>query len=129
MTRQCPTPKRDGDECRGNVPEGKYHCYFHDPANTGKRRKAASKGGKGKLSRVSKDLHVLLETLTEQVMSGDVEPYPASVAGSLIGVRLRLLEYERKLKETDEVIGRLDALEEAASKGRGPRPLARSAPW
>lgn len=46
-------------------------------------------------------------------MSGDLEPYPASVAGSLVGVRLRLLEYERKLKETDELEAKMEEMMEA----------------
>ena len=84
----------------------------HDPANAEQRRRAASKGGKSKPSRVSKDLHLLLESLTEQVVAGDLEPYPASVAGQLVGVRLRLLEYERRWRETDELVVRLEELEE-----------------
>jgi len=61
-------------------------------------------------------LHKLLESLTEQVVSGELEPYPASVAGSLVGVRLRLLEYERRVKETDTLEGRLEELSEAFSR-------------
>ena len=116
MSRQCPATKRNGDRCSGSVPEGKYHCWFHDPANSDKRRRAASRGGKGNKSRVSKDLHKLLEDLTERVVGGELEPYPASVAGSLIGVRLRLLEYERRIKEQDELVGRLEALETRAQE-------------
>ncbi len=112
MNRQCPATKRNGDRCSGSVPEGKYHCWFHDPANSDKRKRAASRGGKGNRSRVSRDLHKLLEDLTAQVVAGDLEPYPASVAGQLVGVRLRLLEYERRVKEQDELVGRLEALEE-----------------
>jgi hypothetical protein len=116
LNRQCPSLKQNGDRCRGNVPEGKYHCWFHDPANSGKRKRAASKGGKGNRSKVSKDLHVLLEDLTERVVSGDLEPYPASVAGSLIGVRLRLLEFERKVKETDELEAKVDEMAAALER-------------
>ncbi len=112
MNRQCPALKRDGDRCSGSVPEGKYHCWFHAPENSGKRRRAAVRGGRGNKSKVSKDLHKLLEDLTGRVVAGDLEPYPASVAGQLIGVRLRLLEYERRIKEQDELVGRLEALEE-----------------
>ncbi len=112
MNRQCPALKRDGNQCSGSVPEGKYHCWFHDPANSGKRKRAASRGGKGNRAGVSRDLHKLLEDLTERVVSGDLEPYPASVAGQLVGVRLRLLEYERRVKEQDELVGRLEELEE-----------------
>ena len=121
MNRQCPSLKQNGDRCRGNVPEGKYHCWFHDPANSDKRKRAASKGGKGKSSKVSKDLHVLLGDLTEQVVSGELEPYPASVAGQLVGVRLRLLEYERKVKETDELETKVAELSEALERQQGTR--------
>lgn len=113
MNRQCPATKRNGESCSGSVPPGKYHCWFHDPANSDKRRRAASRGGRGNRTAVSKDLHKLLEDLTERVISGELEPYPASVAGQLTGVRLRLLEYERKLKETEELEARLEALEAA----------------
>ena len=116
MNRQCPATTLKGGQCSGSVPEGKYWCWYHDPANSDKRRRAASRGGKGNRSKVSKDLHKLLESLTEQVVSGELEPYPASVAGSLIGVRLRLLEYERRVKEQDELVNRLEALEARAQE-------------
>jgi hypothetical protein len=116
LNSQCPATKRNGDRCSGSVPGGKHHCWFHDPANSDKRRRAASRGGKGNRSKVSKDLHSLLEDLTGQVVSGTLEPYPASVAGGLVGVRLRLLEYERKLKETDELEAKLDEMAEALER-------------
>jgi hypothetical protein len=119
LNRQCPATKRNGDRCSGSVPESKYHCWFHDPANSEKRRRAASRGGKGNRSKVSKDLHSLLEDLTKQVVSGTLEPYPASVAGGLVGVRLRLLEYERKLKEVEEIDTRLEELEVALENQKG----------
>jgi hypothetical protein len=111
LDRQCPSPKRDGSPCKGNVPPGKHKCWFHDEANHDKRRRIASKGGKSKKSRLSKDLHALLEDLTERVIDGELKPYPASVAGQLVGVRLRLLEYERKVKEAEVLEQRVEDLE------------------
>ncbi len=119
MDRQCPALKRDGSQCSGSAPEGKYHCWWHNPENSDKRRRAASRGGKGNKSKVSKDLHKLLESLTEQVVAGDLEPYPASVAGQLVGVRLRLLEYERRVRETDTLELRLEELSEAFERQKG----------
>ncbi len=128
MERQCPAIKRNGDHCRGTVAPGSYHCWAHDPANSDKRRSYASRGGKTKKSKATKDLHQLLEDLTERVVSGELEPYPASVAGSLVGVRLRLLEYERRVKEQDEVLSRLEELEEAKRR-QEERRLGRRQPW
>lgn len=121
MNRQCPATTLKGGQCSGSVPEGKYWCWYHDPANSDKRRRAASRGGKGNRSKVSKDLHKLLESLTEQVVSGELEPYPASVAGSLIGVRLRLLEYDRRVREEDELLARIEQLEQAQEQKGGTR--------
>ncbi len=122
MNRQCPATTLKGGQCSGSVPEGGYHCWYHNPANSDKRRRAASRGGKGNRSKVSKDLHTLLQDLTTQVIEGTLEPYPASVAGQLVGVRLRLLEYERRLKETEELVVRIERLEQAAKEGqRGAR--------
>lgn len=119
MNRQCPATTLKGRQCSGSVPDGKRHCWYHDSDNADKRRRAASRGGKGNRSKVSRDLHNLLEDLTEQVMSGTLEPYPASVAGGLVGVRLRLLEYERKLREVEEIDTRLEELEVALEKQKG----------
>ena len=121
MRRICPTPKRNGDQCSGNVPAGKYFCWFHDPANEEKRRRVASKAGRSKKSKLSKDLHSMLEGLTEQVILGTIDPYPASVAGQLVGIRLRVLEYERKLRETDELEEKIAQLEQGLVRSQETR--------
>ncbi len=85
----------------------------------------ASRAGKGNAknakSKLSRDLHALLEDLTERVVAGDLEPYPASVAGQLVGVRLKLLEYERRARETDELAVKLEAIESALEAPSGDR--------
>jgi len=103
--------KRDGNRCSGRVPEGKYYCWFHDPEHEGKRRRIASRAGKGNRARLSKNLHARLDELIEQVVGGELEPYPGSVAGQLVRTKLALMEYERKLKETQELEDRLEELE------------------
>jgi hypothetical protein len=121
LPRKCPAIKRNGEACSGTVPEGRFHCWAHDPANRDARHRIASRAGKGNArsskTKLSKNLHTFLGDLTQRVVDGDLEPYPASVAGQLVGVRLRLLEYERKVQEQDELIGRLDRLEAAQKKG------------
>ena len=112
MSRQCPSTKRDGERCSGSVPEGKYYCWFHDPANSDKRRQAASKGGKGNRAKLSKHLHTRLDELIEQVVGGELEPYPASIAGQLIKVKISLMEMERKIKETEDLEARVGELTE-----------------
>ncbi len=116
---QCAGNKRNGAPCTATVEAPLAFCWWHDDSNKEQRRRAASRGGRGKPSRVSRDLHLLLESLTEQVVAGDLGPYPASVAGSLVGVRLRLLEYERRLKETDTLEARIEELSVALERQKG----------
>jgi hypothetical protein len=62
---------------------------------------------------------VLLEDLTERVLSGELPTGPAAVANQLVNTRLRAIEQERKNKETEELEARIEALERAREKGAG----------
>jgi len=62
-----------------------------------------------------------LDELIEQVVGGELEPYPASIAGQLIKVKISLMEQERKIKETEELearVGELTGIIEGMEKER-----------
>ena len=107
----CTGTKRNGEGCTATVEPPLRYCWWHDPANAEKRHRAASKGGRGKTSKVTKGLHELLENLADRVIEGKLETSRGAVANQLIGTRIRLLEYERRLKEQEELEGRLEELE------------------
>jgi hypothetical protein len=78
----------------------------------------ASKAARSKPNRELPYIKVLLlEDLTERVLSGELATGQAAVANQLINTRLRAIEAERKIKETEELATRLEALEEVL-KGR-----------
>ena len=108
---QCSGFKRDGSRCTATVNPPQTRCWWHDPTNAERRKRAASRGGKGKAGRALKELHALLEDLTKRVIEGKLETSRGAVANQLIGTRIRLLEYERRLKEQEELEGRLEELE------------------
>ena len=107
----CTGTKRNGEGCTATVEPPLRYCWWHDPANAEKRHRAAAKGGRGKTSKVTKGLHELLEDLANRVIEGTLETSRGAVANQLIGTRIRLLEYERRLKEQEELEGRLEELE------------------
>jgi hypothetical protein len=109
----CRATKRNGEPCTALATGSNGYCWAHDPANADKRRRMASKAGKSKPGRELKDVKALCEKLTERVLSGDLLPGPAAVANQLINTRLRAREQERKIKETEELEARVDALERA----------------
>ena len=97
------------------------YCWWHAPENSAKLQKAAVRGGKAKASRVGKELHALLEDLTRRVIDGKLETSRGAVANQLIGTRIRLLEYERRLKELEEFEARIEALEQSQPQKPGNR--------
>jgi hypothetical protein len=117
LTVQCTAVKRNTERCTlpANGPQGL--CWAHDPANAEKRRRGASRGGKAKANRELPSIKARLEDLTEQVLSGELPTGPAAVANQLINTRLRAIELERKIKETDELEARLEALERDGKEG------------
>ena len=117
MTIQCTAVKRNTERCTlpANGPQGL--CWAHDPANAEKRRRGASRGGKAKANRELPSIKARLEDLTEQVLSGALETGRAAVANQLINTRLRAIELERKIKETDELEARIEALERDTKEG------------
>jgi len=108
---KCRGTKRDGSQCTATVNPPQSYCWWHDPRNAGTRRAAASKGGRAKANKVTKGLHELLENLTRRVIDGELETSRGAVANQLISTRIRLLEFERRAREQEELVGRLEELE------------------
>src|SRR5215212_6395293 len=86
-----------------SVGAGQAYCHHHDPARAEERRRAASRAGKSKPSRELLGIKAQLEKLTEEVLSGEVATGVAAVANQLINTRLRAVELERRVKETEEL--------------------------
>ncbi len=115
----CPGIKRDGGRCTVVVDGPHKYCYQHDPDRSEERRRAASRAGRSKPSRELVGIKRQLQELTDDALAGKVERGVAAVCGQLLNVKLRAVEVERKVKETDELEARLEALERAAEGRRG----------
>ena len=111
MMAKCLGTKRDGSQCTATVNPAQSYCWWHNPDNAEKSQRAASKGGKAKASKLSKQLHNLLEDLTTHVVEGTLETSRGAVANQLISTRIRLLDFERRAREQEELVGRLELLE------------------
>jgi hypothetical protein len=110
-----------GSRCKAEAMPGEEWCWNHHPDYEQARRRRASKGGKrggrGRPQRETEAIKALLEDLTERVLSGDLDTGPAAVANQLVNTRLRAIEQERKIKETEELEARIGALEQAQERG------------
>jgi hypothetical protein len=118
LSSQCAAVKRNGEPC--TLPANGSHglCWAHDPKNAEKRRRGASRGGKARASsaRELPAIKAQLEDLTRDVLSGELETGRAAVANQLINTRLRVIEQERKIRETEDLEARIEALERSQQK-------------
>ena len=118
---RCAGFKRDGSPCTVTVEPPQTHCWWHAPEYSEERKRAASRGGKAKASPLTRELHRLLEDLTNRVVEGSLVPYRGAVAAQLVNARIRLVETERRVQEQEELLERLDALERDRGLGGGER--------
>jgi hypothetical protein len=114
---RCAGTKRDNSPCTATVEPPQRFCWWHDPANADKRRRAASKAGKSKPNRELAGIKTRLSDLADDVLTGAVDKGVAAVASQVLNVYLRAVSVELKVNEQLELIERLEALEEVL-KGR-----------
>ena len=118
MKGRCSGITREGARCTRSADGPNGLCWLHDPGRSEDRSRAASRAGRSKPNRELSGLKTQLQDLTEQVLAGDLETGRAAVANQLINTRLRAIELERKIKETDELEARIEALEQPQGGGR-----------
>ncbi len=118
---KCAFIKPGGDRCGARAMKGYETCYGHRPDLAEERKRNASKGGKrggrGRGPGEITEIKDLLKDLTERVLAGDLLPGPAIVVNQLQNTRLRAVEQARKIRETEDLEGRIEALERAQEAG------------
>jgi hypothetical protein len=122
---KCPFIKPGGERCGATAMRGYDHCYGHRPDLAEERRRNASKGGRsggrGRGGGEIAEIKTLLSNLTDRVIGKEgmevLGPGAGAVAAQLINTRLRAVELERKIREQEEIITRLEALESQQNQG------------
>jgi hypothetical protein len=69
---------------------------------------------------VSSEVRVLrerLKVLTDRVIEGELETARGAVANQLITTQIKLLEYERRSRDLDDLLKRLERLENGRVAG------------
>jgi hypothetical protein len=114
---RCAGTKQDNSPCTATVEPPQEYCWWHDPANADKRRRAASKAGKAKPNRELASIKSRLSDLADDVLADKVDKGVAAVASQVLNVYLRAVSVELKVNEQLELVERLEALE-GVLKGR-----------
>ena len=114
---RCRFTKANGERCKLDATDKHGLCWAHAPENAETRQRRASKGGKAKANREVQDLRRQLQDLTDRVINGELETSRGAVANQLITTQIKLLEYERRAKDLDELVERLERLEHGRIAG------------
>jgi hypothetical protein len=112
---KCSGITKSGTACKGIPIEDSQYCFMHHPDHVEERRRYGSKGGKrggrGRPSVEISAIKALLSDLTEKVLEGTLPTSAVAVANQLINTQLRAIESDRRIKETEELEARIEALE------------------
>lgn len=125
----CAYIKPGGERCGATAMKGFDTCYGHREDLAEERKRNASKGGRtggrgrpGATPEIT-EIKTLLKNLTDRVIFTEGTDYlpanHAAVAAQLINTRLRAVELERKIKETEELEVRIEQLEQVPERQKG----------
>jgi hypothetical protein len=122
---KCSGITRAGTACKGIPIEGSEYCYAHVPDRLDERRRNGSKGGRrggrGRPMTEIADIKRRLSALAEGVLEGAINRADAAVVSQIFNVHLRAVSVELKAREQEELVGRLEELEEALERRREDR--------
>jgi hypothetical protein len=110
---QCAGYKRDGSKCTATVEPPIRFCWWHDPDNAEKRRRAASRGGSSRPSREIRTLKADLRDLIGRVESGELESTQANTIIRAYSVLIDLIKLERGVYLEEDLAARIRELQRA----------------
>ena len=118
----CSGIRADGGRCKAQAMRNSEWCINHHPDYEQERRRRASKGGKrGGRGRPSVELASLREEnadIRRRLLDGELLPNVAAVAVQSINTDIRALGAALKAREQEELLERLEALEQRREGGR-----------
>src|SRR5918994_4601498 len=123
----CSATKRNGEPCTLPAIGQQPYCWAHSPETAEKRKRIASRGGKGKAARRVALLWDEVREVIANVESGALEPpqgntmlrgFNTLIALDRLDVERSELEIQQRRLQLDEqerleLVGRLEMLEEA----------------
>ncbi|MDP9474515.1 MAG: hypothetical protein M3R38_02245 [Actinomycetota bacterium] len=122
---QCAGITAAGGRCKGQAIGNSQYCFSHSPDHAEARRQRASKGGKrGGRGRPQAELANLkgrLSALADDVLAGKVDRGDAAVVSQILNTYIRAVGVELRVREQQDLVERLEALERATAQKEGKR--------
>jgi hypothetical protein len=120
---RCTAIKASGERCKGRAIEGSEWCWNHHPSHADERRRHGARGGKrGGRGRPIAELGTLRDEnadIRRRLLEGELLPNVAAVAIQSLNCDIRAVATTLKAKEQEELVERLEGLEEALEQRKG----------
>jgi hypothetical protein len=110
LAGRCSFIKANGERCRGTATGQHGLCFAHDPANADRRRRTASRGGRGKANREVAALKDEIKAVIADVRAGELDRNDAAVMIQAYRALKDFIALERQVKETDELAAEIEEL-------------------
>jgi hypothetical protein len=121
----CSGIRADGGRCQAQAMRNSEWCINHHPDRSEVRRRRASKGGKrGGRGRPIAELGALRDEnadIRRRLLEGELLPNVAAVAVQSINTDIRAVGATLKAREQEELVERLEGLEEVLEQRKGER--------
>src|SRR5215217_9549052 len=111
---RCSAITKGGERCKLDATSGSF-CWSHDPKYKAQRRRQGSRGGKAKGAGSVAVIMRKIESVIDDVLEDRLERSKGAVAFQGFNVLLKAYDTDRKLREVDELLARIEALEQRAS--------------
>ena len=122
---KCSGITQAGTACKGIPIESSQWCYVHHPDHAEERRRHGSRGGRragrGRPQAELSNIKQRLSDLADDVLEGRQDKGVAAVAAQVLNVYLRAVSVETKIREQEELVERLESLEEVLEHQRETR--------
>ena len=122
---RCAGNTAAGERCKAEAMPSEQWCWNHHPDHEQARRRRASKGGKrGGRGRPIAELGSLRDEnadIRRRLLEGELLPKVAAVAVQSINTDIRAVGAALRAREQEELVERLEALEEGLEQRKGER--------
>jgi hypothetical protein len=110
LHRQCSAITRAGTRCQRSAEGQNGLCFAHDPKNAERRRRTASRGGRGKANREVATLKEEIKGVIANVKAGELDRNDAAVMIQGYRALKDFIALERQVRETDELAAEIEDL-------------------
>ena len=115
---RCSAITPGGERCRLDATTNSSYCWSHDPRYKAERKRRGARGGKAKGSGSVAVIMRKIENVIDDVLEDRLDRGKGAVAFQGFNCLLKAYDVDRKMREVDELLERIERLEERASEDK-----------